>query len=191
MESSTIYRINRIFTWLMLLLYVVYFRFLISRMFNYFIRCCRFYLCCILKKPVEKLAAMFRGSPAESKYILIKVIPESCTKQTAPVWAVKLYQISFRIADWSPSPSSYTSIPRSFFFNNTVSCSYQTPRARNFLHQRYGEKAICFFSNAKRCLESHLLVSSQGLTCWIRSSRYLMNRKRPGTLLSCSEYFTS
>ena len=58
----------------MLLLYVVYFRFLISRMFNYFIKCCRFYLCSILKKPVEKLAAMFRGSPVESKRILIKVI---------------------------------------------------------------------------------------------------------------------
>ena len=33
---------------------------------------------------------------------LDELIPESCTKQTAPVWAVKFYQISFWIADWSP-----------------------------------------------------------------------------------------
>ncbi|QII13954.1 hypothetical protein KsCSTR_45750 [Candidatus Kuenenia stuttgartiensis] len=41
-----------------------------------FIKCRRFYLCCLLKKPVEKLAAIFRGYPVESKRIL-KIIQSS------------------------------------------------------------------------------------------------------------------
>ncbi len=65
---------SAVFTLLMLLLHTIVFRFSPSRMFSYSVKCCRFYLYCILKKPVEQFTPMLRGSPVKSERIFIKVI---------------------------------------------------------------------------------------------------------------------